>query len=287
MDSVPLMLPNAYDLNVDQFYECYTEQDHATWRTTTHQLTQVLESRCAIPYEAAFKQCGLVTDRLPYLAEIQDALRKFGWDACMVESFIPPRTFLALQARRTLPITRQIRSVRQTGFTPIPDIVHEAAGHLPMLLEPGYRRFLQRFGELGEQLQFSALDEKVFCAQKHYAEYVALRQKDSNRQADLLELMDQLKKQQQTELTPACLLSRLHWWTVEYGLIGNEALIYGAGLLSSSDEAQLINQVDCLPLDESCLTFQYEISTMQPQLFVAEDWSHLVNELNRIVRLIV
>ena len=35
------------------------------------------------------------------------------------------------------------------------------------------------------------------------------------------------------------LLSRLHWWTVEYGLIGTleNPKIYGAGLLSSIGES--------------------------------------------------
>ena len=39
------------------------------------------------------------------------------------------------------------------------------------------------------------------------------------------------------------LLSRLHWWTVEYGLIGplDKPKIYGAGLLSSIGES-----VSCL-----------------------------------------
>ena len=59
---------------------------------------------------------------------------------------------MALQAQRVLPITRHVRAQSQLGFTPIPDIIHEAAGHLPMLVEPEYRRFLERFGEEGSDL---------------------------------------------------------------------------------------------------------------------------------------
>lgn len=275
------------NFEVDQFYDRYSDEDHEAWRSTTRKLVQVLESRCAIPYGESFRQCGLNTERLPHLAEIQQALRKFGWNACMVDSFIPPRTFMALQARRTLPITRQIRSHQQSGYTPIPDIVHESAGHLPMLVSPGYRSFLQRFGELGSQVSHSAVDEKVFCAQKQYAELVAMPTPEQTQLLEVFSQLEELRRAQRSALTPACLLTRLHWWTVEYGLIGEEALIYGAGLLSSSDEAQKIDQVELLPLNESCLTFGYEISTMQPQLFVAEDWDHLESELNRIVRLIV
>src|SRR5947208_12682078 len=45
------------------------------------------------------------------------------------------------------------------------------------------------------------------------------------------------------EPSEMALLSRLHWWTVEYGLIGTleNPKIYGAGLLSSIGES-----VSCL-----------------------------------------
>src|SRR5438045_8540101 len=45
------------------------------------------------------------------------------------------------------------------------------------------------------------------------------------------------------EPSEMALLSRLHWWTVEYGLIGtpDKPKIYGAGLLSSIGES-----VSCL-----------------------------------------
>ncbi|MGY0038172.1 hypothetical protein [Pedobacter sp. NJ-S-72] len=41
------------------------------------------------------------------------------------------------------------------------------------------------------------------------------------------------------EPSEMALLSRLHWWTVEYGLIGSltDPKIYGAGLLSSIGES--------------------------------------------------
>ncbi len=79
------------------------------------------------------------------------------------------------------------------------------------------------------------------------------------------------------------LLSRLHWWTVEYGLIGTleEPKIYGAGLLSSIGES-----VSCL---ESHVQKQwysvhaaqtaFDITTKQPQLFVCRDFAHLTEVL--------
>jgi len=77
--------------------------------------------------------------------------------------------------------------------------------------------------------------------------------------------------------------SRLYWWTAEYGLIGNleQPRIYGAGLLSSIGEAKhcLTDAVKKLPLGVSCADTDYDITRMQPQLFVARDFEHLFEVL--------
>lgn len=42
-----------------------------------------------------------------------------------------------------LPIARDMRSVEHIGYTPAPDIVHEAAGHAPIIADKDYRFFLE------------------------------------------------------------------------------------------------------------------------------------------------
>ena len=82
----------------------------------------------------------------------------------------------------------------------------------------------------------------------------------------------------------AAKLSRLHWWTVEYGLYGTpeDFSIYGAGLLSSVGESQacLKPEVKKIPLSVDCVNQNYDITTMQPQLYVNRDWKHLKDVLN-------
>ena len=76
----------------------------------------------------------------------------------------------------------------------------------------------------------------------------------------------------------------MHWWTVEYGLIGtiNNPKIYGAGLLSSVGESQncLKSNVKKIPLTIDCINYSYDITEQQPQLFVAQDFSDLVDILS-------
>jgi phenylalanine-4-hydroxylase len=77
--------------------------------------------------------------------------------------------------------------------------------------------------------------------------------------------------------------SRLYWWTAEYGLIGGveQPRLYGAGLLSSIGEAKhcITDAVKKLPLSIQCADTEYDITRMQPQLFVARDFEHLFEVL--------
>src|SRR3989440_2775476 len=79
------------------------------------------------------------------------------------------------------------------------------------------------------------------------------------------------------------LLSRLHWWTVEYGLIGTmeNPKIYGAGLLSSIGESVscLEPHVKKIPYSIDAMNQPFDITTKQPQLFVCRDFEHLKDVL--------
>ena len=79
------------------------------------------------------------------------------------------------------------------------------------------------------------------------------------------------------------LLSRLHWWTVEYGLIGTleNPKIYGAGLLSSIGESVscLEPEVKKIPYSIDAQNCAFDITTKQPQLFVCRDFQHLKDVL--------
>ncbi len=80
------------------------------------------------------------------------------------------------------------------------------------------------------------------------------------------------------------LIRNLHWWTVEYGLIGTitDFKIYGAGLLSSIGESIncLKPTVKKLPYTLEAVHYNFDITTQQPQLFVTPDFNHLNEVLN-------
>lgn len=269
--------------SIDQDYGRYTEQDQDTWRIAMANLEQVLVNNTAVDYVQACQLSGMSKDQIPTLESINKALGEFGWSAIVVAGFIPPDVFMSLQANSILPITRHIRSRHQLGYTPVPDIVHEAAGHLPMLSCPEYRGFLQRLGEIGANTSMNALDMKLYTRQKQLAELLAEDGVDASLVAEAEKAVQEAASEaRNSAVSSARRVARFHWWTVEYGLIGNTHDIYGAGLLSSVAEARDFRSVPHSRLSVDCCNQSFEIDHVQPQYFVAESWDHLMDEVRAL-----
>ena len=76
-------------------------------------------------------------------------LKDIGWAAVSVDGFIPPNAFMEFQAYNVLVIASDIRTIDHIKYTPAPDIIHEAAGHAPIIANPEYADYLRHFGEIG------------------------------------------------------------------------------------------------------------------------------------------
>jgi phenylalanine-4-hydroxylase len=71
------------------------------------------------------------------------------------------------------------------------------------------------------------------------------------------------------ELSEMAQIRNLHWWTVEYGLIGTveNPKIYGAGLLSSMAKAHCMTPEVTKILMIFRLLQNFDITKLQPQLY--------------------
>src|SRR5436189_1624914 len=167
-------------------------------------------------------------------------------------------------------------------YTPSPDIVHEAAGHAPIIVDREYSKYLQRFGEIGAKAMSSKKDFELYQAIRHLSILKERPNADPNEVEGATKLVEQRQKNL-GEPSEMALLSRLHWWTVEYGLIGTleNPKIYGAGLLSSIGESVscLEPEVKKIPYSIDAQNCAFDITTKQPQLFVCRDFEHLKDVL--------
>ena len=181
------------DYTCPQDYARYTEQDHDTYRRLYARQSALLPGLASEAFIAALPSLG-AQDRIPRFDEVNGRLRTAtGWEIVGVPGLIPEVPFFTLLANRKFPVTDWIRTPEEFDYIVEPDIFHDLFGHVPLLFNPVFADYVQRYGQGG------------------------------------------LK----AERLGACeMLSRLYWYTIEFGLIREAGALraYGAGILSSSGE---------------------------------------------------
>ena len=268
----------------NQDYEIYyNARDQAVWRYVMRQLSHQLKSSAHPIYNEGLGKTGISIEKIPSIEEMNKCLSKLGWMAIVVDGFIPPQAFMELQELKVLAIALDMRSIEQILYTPAPDIVHESAGHAPMLYDAEYSVYLHRFGEIGVKAMFTKQDKEVYEAMRHLS---IMKGYPSTTKEEIKQAEEGLnnKLNNVTILSESALLTRLHWWTVEYGLVGtvDNYTIYGAGLLSSLSESKSClddEKVKKIPLTVEAVGTPYDITNPQPQLFVTKSCRHLTQVL--------
>jgi len=261
-----------------QYYEQYTAINQAVWRYVMRRNVNYLSTVAHHSYISGLEKTGISIDRIPDMYGMNRILKDLGWAAVAVDGFIPPSAFMEFQAYNVLVIASDIRKLENIKYTPAPDIIHEAAGHAPIIANPEYAEYLRRFGEIGSRAISSAHDWDIYEAVRLVSQLKEKRNVDPSELKKAEDKLDTLQNKE-VELSEMSMIRNLHWWTVEYGLIGSldNYKIYGAGLLSSIGESKwcMMPEVNKLEYSIEAATQAFDITKPQPQLFVTPDFSHL------------
>ncbi|MGE5087073.1 MAG: aromatic amino acid hydroxylase [Bacillota bacterium] len=277
--------PHLRKYVVEQHYEKYTPIDQAVWRYVLRQLKSFLSKNAHESYVEGLDKTGIEIERIPRIENISKKLKEFGWRALPVSGFIPPAAFMELQSLGVLPIASDMRSINHLLYTPAPDIVHEAAGHAPILIQPEFAEYLRRYAQVAKKAILSKEDLDLYEAIRDLSD---LKEMPGSTAAQIKEAEERLAyvSKHITHISEASELSRMNWWTAEYGLIGDleNPKIFGAGLLSSVGESKwcLSPKVKKLPLTVDCIKQGYDITEPQPQLFVTPDFETLTKVLEEM-----
>ncbi|OXG02262.1 phenylalanine-4-hydroxylase [Flavobacterium araucananum] len=261
-----------------QDYSDYTPINQAVWRYVMRKNVDYLSKVAHHSYLDGLRKTGIEIDAIPSMYGMNRILTEIGWAAVAVDGFIPPNAFMEFQAYNVLVIASDIRQLEHIEYTPAPDIIHEGAGHAPIIANPEYAEYLRRFGEIGC---------KAISSHKDYQMYEAIRLLSILKEAEDTpqEKIDEAEKavadlqNNMGELSEMAQIRNLHWWTVEYGLIGTveNPKIYGAGLLSSIGESAwcMTDNVKKIPYDISAANQNFDITQLQPQLYVTPNFAYL------------
>ncbi len=265
-----------------QDYSDYSPINQAVWRYVMRKNVDYLSKVAHNSYLEGLQKTGLEIDNIPNMYGMNRILKEIGWAAVAVDGFIPPNAFMEFQAYNVLVIASDIRQLEHIEYTPAPDIIHEGAGHAPIIANPEYAEYLRRFGEIGCKAISSSHDYEMYEAIRLLS---ILKEAEGTPQEEIDKAEAQVECLQNNmgEMSEMAQIRNLHWWTVEYGLIGtvDNPKIYGAGLLSSIGESEwcMTNNVKKIPYDISAAQQSFDITKPQPQLYVTPDFAHLSSVL--------
>ncbi|QHI36812.1 Phenylalanine-4-hydroxylase [Kordia antarctica] len=283
LDRLP---PHLQQYIKPQNYDDYSAINQAVWRYVMRKSVSFLSTVAHDSYLSGLQKTGISIDEIPSMYGMNRILKEIGWAAVAVDGFIPPNAFMEFQAYKVLVIASDIRQLENITYTPAPDIIHEAAGHAPIISNPDYAEYLRRFGEIGAKAILSAHDNEMYEAVRKLS-IVKESLGSTETEIESAETRVNELQSKKVALSEMAMIRNLHWWTVEYGLIGDiqNPKIYGAGLLSSIGESKwcMTDKVKKIPYALDAAYQEFDITKPQPQLYVTPDFSHLMQVLEEFV----
>jgi phenylalanine-4-hydroxylase len=241
------------DYTCEQNYAAYTAQDQSTYAHLYARQSALLPVLACQAFIDALPLLG-ASSSIPRFDDINTRLLPAtGWQLVGVPGLIPEVPFFTLLSERKFPVTYWMRTPEEFDYIVEPDLFHDLFGHVPLLFDKSYADHIQAYG-LG-------------ALKAHALEHGPAQIKGAVE-----------------------MLSRLYWYTIEFGLMregaGENANLraYGAGILSSGGELAhsvlapeptriaLQTQADLV----HCMASGYKIDSYQAQYFVIESFDALL-----------
>lgn len=139
----------------------FTAEDDAVWATLyQRQLPQVREHMSQPWYLDGFDLLNLPADRVPDFEAMNRIFQeKVNWELFSTEEvFSNGQTWFEHLSQRQFLISEYIRDRNSLEYTPLPDIFHDAFGHLPLMTTQPYVDLVNEYAWM--QLEFTPEQRK-------------------------------------------------------------------------------------------------------------------------------
>lgn len=137
-----------------QQFELYTEEDRNVWSLLFERQVTNLQDKACGAYLKALEQLSPVLNaaELPHFDKMNAWLRTHtGREIYCVPGLIEVDAFFELLAQQKFPSSTWLRSLDKLDYLEEPDMFHDIFGHIPLLCQPNYARFMHDFGKIGVQ----------------------------------------------------------------------------------------------------------------------------------------
>jgi phenylalanine-4-hydroxylase len=140
----------ASDYTVAQEWEHYSEEEHAIWATLYRRQRALIERYAAPEFLQGTRALGALPDRIPRFEEANRIIEAAtGWRIVAVPGLIPDEVFFAHLGQQRFPVTVWIRRRDELDYLVEPDLFHDFFGHVPLLTNPVFARFMRAYGQAG------------------------------------------------------------------------------------------------------------------------------------------
>lgn len=125
----------------------YTPREQRVWRYVVEELEDLHHKYASSFYLEAKRNLGITSERIPQLSEMNRRLKALtGFRLAPIEGLVETRAFLSWLSYRVMLCTQYVRHHSHPAYTPEPDIIHEAIGHIPMFTNQDFADFSQFIG---------------------------------------------------------------------------------------------------------------------------------------------
>jgi len=148
------------DFTIDQHWDRYTREEHATWRTLYRRMEKILPGRACDEFLHGLKALKIGDQQIPDMERLSDELYKLTrWRVVAVPSLVPDDVFFEHLANRRFPAGFFIRKPDQLDYIEEPDVFHDVFGHVPMLALPVFADYMEAYGKGGLRAGSWRVDE--------------------------------------------------------------------------------------------------------------------------------
>jgi phenylalanine-4-hydroxylase len=228
------------DWTIEQDWNDYTPQEHATWDALFARQVAMLPDRVTPEFMEGLDALRLSKSGIPDFDELSERLMKAtGWQVVAVPGLVPDEVFFDHLANRRFVSGNFIRKPHELDYLKEPDVFHDVFGHVPLLANPVFADYMQAYGQGGQR---AAAMGATDC------------------------------------------LSRLYWYTVEFGLVrsAGELKLYGAGIVSSYAESRFAiddPSPNRIGFDlRRLMRTKYRIDDFQQNYFVIDSFEDLLDQ---------
>src|SRR3989344_3528508 len=127
----------------------FSDEENEVWRILSQRQLENLKESASKLREEGWELLPMDTSKVPDFAALSEKLKSLtGWEIGLALSqYEDTDTWARGLANKQMRITQFIREKKDLDYTPLPDMFHDAFGHIPFLAIPQYARISEKFGK--------------------------------------------------------------------------------------------------------------------------------------------